>query len=103
MPPHLLDPKAMIDIVPILRAYPGEFHHLNVVAWLADPKMRDQLEEVLSHHVTACGYTEDSILNAHGLIQLCLLSTELFQFDGAFAPGADKILDVRTRPTRAPA
>ena len=46
MPPHLLDPKAMIDIVPILRAYPGEFHHLDVVAWLADPQKRDQLGEV---------------------------------------------------------
>ena len=63
------------------------FHRLDVIAWLADPKKRDQVEEVLSRHVTDLRFTRrTSILNEHGLIQLCLLGTELFQFDGAFTP-----------------
>jgi hypothetical protein len=85
-------PQHKIDLVPILRAHAGYFRHLDVVTGLADPKTRGQMEEEAFRHVTACGYTEDGTLNAHGLIQLCLLSTELFQCPGAFAPGAAKIL-----------
>jgi hypothetical protein len=80
-----------------MQASTHHFRYLDLTTYLARIASNIERSSLVLGCISPKGFTasQPTNLNDHGLIQLCLLNTTLFDFDDAFTSSANKIWDLR--------